>query len=167
MAYVTTHNIVYFYSGIGYGLLMGVLYVVFSIFTTRKFDSLFVKGLFDKTLFNYRNFIGNENAIEDYPKDSYQEFIELNEEISSLRTELDNSTLIANSVDFSKFDLDYYDAERKVVYLKSFKKNLENIIFASQNYRNLLMELYYELNEDTRGECARHDGRGDFPFQGA
>ena len=148
-AYVNTHEILYFYLGIGYGLLMGALYVVFSIFTTKKFDNLFVKGLFDKTIYNFRNITDKENQLEEYDGKSYHEFSELNEEIDSLKKELNNSTLISNTADFSHFNLDYFDAEHNVVYLKSFKKNLEQIIFASQNYRNLLMELYYELNEDT------------------
>ena len=149
MAYVNTHEILYFYLGIGYGLLMGVLYVVFSILTTRKFDNLFVRGLYDKTLYNFRNITDKENPLKEYDGEAYHEFSELNSEIDSLKKELNNSTLISNTADFSCFDLDYFDAEHNVVYLKSFKKNLEQIIFASQNYRNLLMELYYELNEDT------------------
>ena len=149
MAYVTTHEIIYFYLGIGYGLLMGALYVLFSILTARKFDNLFVKGLFDKTLYNLRNITDKENPLKEYPGDSYNEFSMLNDEIDSLKKELNNSTLISNTADFSQFNLDYFDAEHNVVYLKSFKKNIEQIVFASQNYRNLLMELYYDLNDDT------------------
>ena len=147
--YVYTERRLFFWLALTYGIVMAIFYVAFTVITAKKFDRLFIKGMFDKTLYNLKNITDEENAIENYPKDSYQEFIDLNEEIESLRKELNNSTLIANSVDFSLFNLDYYDAEHNVVYLKSFKKNLEHIIFSSQNYRNLLMELYYELNEDT------------------
>lgn len=149
MAYFLSGNQLFFYLVIGYGILMAVLYVIFTLLTAKKFDNLFISGLFDTTLYNFKNVTDNENVLKDYPGDSYQEFNDLNQEIDTLRKELGNSTLIANSVDFSVYNLEYYDAERNVVYLKSFKKNLEQIIFASQNYRNLLMELYYELNDDT------------------
>ena len=147
--YVFKQERIYFYLAITYGFLMAAIYILFTVLTAKKFDSLFIRGLYDKTVYNLRNITDSENSLEDYPQESYQEFIELNDEIDSLRKELNNSTLIANHVDFSQFNLDYYDAEHNVVYLNSFKKNLEQIIFASQNYRNLLMELYYEFSDDT------------------
>ena len=147
--YVFTQERIYFYLAFGYGVLMSALYIVFTVLTAKKFDNLFINGLFKTTLSNLRNVTDTEDGLVDYPKDAYQEFLELNDEVDTLRKELNNSTLIANTADFSVYNLDYYDAERNVVYLKSFKKNLEQIIFASQNYRNLLMELYYELNDDT------------------
>ena len=147
-AYITTQKMVYFIAAIIYGLLMAGLYIVFTVLTTKKFNALFVRGLYNITLFNLRNITDNENALIDYPNNTYEEFVSLNNEVNALKTELDNSTLIANTVDFSHINLDYVDVERNVVYLKSFKNNLEEIIFASQNYRNLLIELYYDLNED-------------------
>ena len=149
MAYLLTTNIVYFISAIIYGVLMAALYIFFTVYTTKKFNALFVRGLFNTTLFNFRNITDNENALIDYPNNTYEEFVSLNQEVEALKTELDSSTLIANSVDFSHINLDYVDVEHNIVYLRSFKANIEQIIFSSQNYRNLLMELYYELNEDT------------------
>jgi len=146
--FIQQKNMLYFYLLIGFGVLMAGLYVLFSVLTSRKFDALFVKGLYDITLSNLRNITDNENELEEYPSNSYHEFVSLNKEIDTLKKELDTSTLIANTVDFSHINLDYYDKEHNVVYLKSFKKNIERIIFASQNYRNLLMELHYELNDD-------------------
>ena len=148
-AYIYTGDRLYFYLAIGYGVLMAVGYVLFMVRTTKRFNALFLRGLYSTTLFNLRNITDNENTLIDYPNNTYREFVSLNEEVEALKTELDSSTLISNTVDFSHLNLDYYDAEHNVVYLKSFKNNLEQIIFGSQNYRNLLMELYYELNEDT------------------
>ena len=146
--YVFKQERIYFYLAFGYGVLMSALYIVFTVLTAKKFDNLFINGLFNTTLHNLRNMTDSEDGLKDYPKDAYQEFLELNDEVDTLRKELNNSTLISNSADFSLYNLDYYDAEHNVIYLKSFKKNLEQIIFASQNYRNLLIELYYELNDD-------------------
>ena len=147
-AYISTKKDGFFIGAILYGVLMAVLYVVITVLTTRKFKQLFVRDLYDTTLFNLRNITDNDNALIKYPNNTYEEFTSLNEEIETLKTELDASTLIANTADFSHISLDYVDVEHNVVYLRSFKNNLEQIIFDSQNYRNLLMELYYELNED-------------------
>ena len=139
----------YLYLLIGFGLLMAAGYIVFAIFTSRRFNDLFVKGLYDITVTNLRNITENENKLITYPSNAYHEFAELNEEVEMINNELGSSTLIANTADFSHIVLDYFDVEHNVVYLKSFKKNIQSIIFASQNFRNLLVELYYELNEDT------------------
>ena len=148
IAYVTTENTLFSILAIIYGLLMAAIYIIFTVLTTKKFDALFVRGLYNTTLFNFRNITDNGNALIDYPNHSYQEFVALNQQVDSLKTELDNSTLISNSTDYSHINLDYADVENNVVYLRSFKMNLESIIFASQNYRNLLVELSYELNDD-------------------
>ena len=147
-AYVFTKDQLYFVLAIVYGFLMAIMYIFIAVMTTKKFNALFVRGLFNTTLFNFRNIAENENTLIDYPNNSYHEFISLNEQVESLKTELDNATLISNSTNFAHINLDYLDVEHNVVYLRSFKNNLEQIIFASQNYRNLLMELYYDLNDD-------------------
>ena len=149
MAYLFTKDRLFFFLTIGYGLLMAAIYIVFAVLTGKQFDSLFVKGMFNTTLYNLRNVTDSENTLKEYPSNSFNEFVELNEEVDTLKKELNSSTLVANTADFSQFNLDYFDREHNVVYLKSFQKNLEQIIFSSQNYRNLLMELYYDLNDDT------------------
>ena len=146
--YVRTKEYLYLYLLIGFVVLMVIIYAIFAVFSTKKFHTIFMRGLYSTTLFNLRNISDNDNALAAYPNHSYEEFVSLNEEVESLKTEFDNATLIANNVDFSHLNLDYFDVEHNVVFLKSFKFNLEEIIFSSQNYRNLLMELYYELNED-------------------
>ncbi len=148
-AYVFTGKIVWLIAAIAHAVLLSAIYIFFTVHTTRKFDALFVRGLYSTTLYNFKNISENENTLINYPNNTYQEFITLNKQVDSLKTELDNSTLISNTIDFSHINLDYVDVEHNVVYLRSFKNNLESIIFSSQNYRNLLMELYYELNEDT------------------
>ena len=147
--YVKTKDPLFLYFLIGFVALMVVTYGLFAFTSTKKFHTLFIRGLYSTTLFNLRNIADNDNSLIDYPNNTYEEFISLNREVNSLKNEFDNATLISNSLDFSHINLDYYDADHNVVFLRSFKMNLEEIIFSSQNYRNLLMELYYELNEDT------------------
>ena len=153
-AYIYTQRRLFFFASIVYGVLMAALYIFITVFTTKKFKELFVRDLYDVTIFNLRNMTDNENSLINYPNNTFEEFSSLNEQVEDLKVELNSATLIANQADFSHISLDYVDVERNAVYLRSFKKNLEQIIFDSQNYRNLLMELYYELNEDilTDGE---------------
>ena len=147
-AYIYLQDQLYFYLAIGYGVVMSIIYIVFTVFTNKKFNALFVRGLYNTTLFNLKNITDNENALIDYPNNTYREFVSLNKEVEMLKTELDTSTLISNTANFEHINLEYYDKANNVTYLRSFKNNIEQIIFASQNYRNLLIELYYELNED-------------------
>ena len=148
-AYVYTSQAVWFYLLISYSIVLLIVYIVYATYTMKQFNKVFVRGLYSITIYNLRNITDNENALIDYPNNSYEEFISLNEQVNALKSELDTSTLIAGNVDFSRLNLDYVDFDRNIVTLKSFRSNLESIIFASQNYRNVLIELYYDLNEDT------------------
>ena len=151
--YVTTGNVLFLYIMISYAVLLVAIYLVGAIRLSNRFNALFVRGLYSTTVFNLRNITDNENALIDYPNNSYEEFIALNEQVETLKTELDYSTLITSTPDFSHINLDYIDVDRNVVTLRSFKENLEAIIFASQNYRNALLEMYYDLNEDTLSDA--------------
>ena len=149
MFYIKYHEVILLYVLIGFGLLMLAGYVVFAFFSAKRFNELFIKGLYDTTLYNFKNITESENSLQDYPNCGYDEFTALNKEIDFLKKEFDSSTLISNVSDLSHINLNYIDTENNVVSLKSFKKNIEQIIFSSQNFRNVLVELYYELNEDT------------------
>ena len=151
--YVSTSNILFFYLLIAYAAIVIALFLVGAFYFTRRFNALFVRGLYSTTVFNLRNIVDNENALIDYPNQTYEEFVALNKQVETLKTELDNSTIIASTSDFSHINLDYVDVEKNIVTLRSFKENLEAVIFASQNYRNALVELYYDLNEDTLNQA--------------
>ena len=146
--YVSTNEATFLYLLIVYSLLFIVAYVIFAFYFIRKFNELFVRSLYGITVTNYRNIAEHEGKLKEYPTDSYEEFYALNETIENLKTELDYATLIAQENDFSHINFDYLDVDRNVISLRSFRKNLDAVIFASQNYRNVLVEVYYELNED-------------------
>lgn len=146
--YVATSNSALLISMIIFAVLMALIYVAFVIYYYRKFNAIFVRGLYSITIYNLRSITDNENALIDYPNNSYDEFVSLNETVNTLKTELDTSTLIAGTPDYSRINLDYYDVDRNVVSLRSFRANLDSIIFNSQNYRNVLIELYYDLNDN-------------------
>jgi len=150
--YVSLESLAMLIALIVYASVMTLLYVAFVIYYHRKFNAVFVRGLYSITIYNLRNITDNENALIDYPNNSYDEFISLNETVNTLKTELDTSTLIAGTTDYSRINLDYLDVDRNVVSLRSFRVNLDSIVFNSQNYRNVLIELYYDLGEDSLSE---------------
>ena len=150
--YVSTQAVGALIGMIVFAVLMAAGYLAVVVYYYKKFNAIFVRGLYSITVYNLRNITDNENALIDYPNNSYDEFISLNETVNTLKTELDTSTLIAGTSDYSRSNLDYIDVDRNVVSLRSFRANLDSIIFNSQNYRNVLIELYYDLNEDTLSE---------------
>ena len=85
LTYFFTGNSLFFYITIAYGLLMAAAYVAFTVLTAKKFDNIFISGLFGTTLYNFKNVTDNDNKLKDYPGDSYREFNELNDEIDTLR----------------------------------------------------------------------------------
>ena len=145
---VRTDNPIFLYFLIGFAVLMLALYSIYAYYTTHQFQRLFVRGLYNVTAYNFRNISDNNNSLIFYPNATYSEFMMLNQQIDSLKKELDRATLISGSSDYSLINLDYIDVDNGVISLDSFKINLENIIFASQNYRNVIIELFYELGED-------------------
>ena len=139
----------YLYLMIGFTVFMLIIYIAYANFVTGKFQNLIVHGLYDVTANNFKNISDNNNLLELYPNKTYQEFLTLNEQITSLKTELDSATLISGSIDYSLINLEYIDKDNGVVTFESFKNNLEAIVFASQNYRNVLIELFYETGGDS------------------
>lgn len=145
---VNTNNPLFLYLLLGFSIFMLGLYIAYTAYTNRQFQRLFVRGLYNVTTFNFRNISDNNNSLIYYPNDTYSEFAVLNQQVSSLKKELDRATLISGSSDFSLINLDYIDVEKNIITFESFKNNFEAIVFASQNYRNVLIELFYELGED-------------------
>ena len=145
---VRTDNALYLYFLIGFAVVMLALYISYAYYTSHHFQSLFVRGLYNVTTYNFKNISDNNNSLIYYPNSKYHEFAILNNQISSLKTELDRSTFISGDSGYSLINLDYIDIENNIITFDSFKLNFEAIIFASQNYRNVIIELFYELGED-------------------
>ena len=147
--YIRLEDQLFFFILLGFSAVMLVLYILYAIYTSRRFQKVFFQGLYNVTIFNFKNISDNNNALINYPNAEYEEFDVLNEQINTLKSELDNATLISGSSDYSHINLNYLDYGSGIVTLASFKANLEYILFASQNYRNVLIELFYELGDDT------------------
>jgi len=147
--YINTQNIAFIIAYGIFALVMLILYIGYSLYSNHQFQNVFVKSLFEVTKQNFESISNSDNALINYPKSHYDEFKTLNHQVDTLKKELDQATIIAGTKGFENIPFDYFDKENEIISFDSFKINLEPIIFASQNYRNVLIELYYELNNET------------------
>ena len=146
--YARTNNVGLFIAIIGFAIFMITFYVAYTVYVIRQFRQVFINGLYGTTISNFQNIAKNENDFREYPSKQYIEINALNEHVDTLRKDLIGATIIPNENNFDDIELDYLDKERNLVTFESFKRELENIIFKSQNYRNIIIETYYELEEE-------------------
>lgn len=148
--YARTDNPALFLATVIFAGAMIALYIAYSLYVMRQFRNVFIKGLYGITVSNFENIARNDNEFHEYPnKSQYKEIAELNEHVDVLRKELIGATIIPNENNFDDIELDYIDKEKRLVTFESFKRELDNIIFKSQNYRNIIIETYYALEDET------------------
>ena len=148
MLYTKSDNSAYLIALIASSAFLVALYAVYTVYVTKQFRQIFVKGLFRTTMKNFENIARNESNFVEYPNQQYEEIVELNNHVDVLRRELNGATLIPSESSYSTLQLEFVDIKKNIVTYESFKNELENIIFISQNYRNVLIEVYYDLGEE-------------------
>ena len=147
-AFADTRNYTLLIIIIAVGATLVGLYIWFLIYTTSRLNIVFIDGLYNTTVQNFETISRNQNRFFEYPNKGYSEIAALNTRVENLKRELVGATLIPTTVGFDDIDLDYWDKEKHLVKHESFLKELPNIIFKSQNYRNTLIEIYYDLPEE-------------------
>ena len=146
--YATTNNLALLIIIIAYGGSMVAFYAVYTVYTVRQYNHIFISGLFNTTMRNFENITRNQRGFFEYPNKQYDEINILNAQIDTLRKELTGATLIPNVNNYEGVELDYIDKEMGLVTFESFKREISNIIFKSQNYRNIIIEAYYEIQDE-------------------
>ena len=146
--YTKTDNVAFFIAMLIVGVSMMALYTLYTLYILKQFKTVFIEGLYNTTIHNFENIARNENNFLSYPSRQYEEIAELNAHVDVLRKELIGATLIPNVNNFDDVELDYLDKDNSLVTFKSFARELENIIFRSQNYRNIIIEVYYNFEEE-------------------
>lgn len=125
-----------------------IAYIVYYFLIVRKLRLIFYKQLYETTFENINKIKNNDVALISYGESDIKEVQQLEKATSDLKKKLNSSYLITYTPDYSKLDLDYVNKEKNLITFKSFKENLHNIIFISQSFRNVLIEVYYELPSD-------------------
>ena len=146
--YARTDNVAFFVALIAFAGFMIAFYAAYTVYVIRRFSGVFIKGLYGVTISNFENIARNQNDFREYPNKQYKEINALNEHVDVLRKELIGATLIPSENNFDDIELEYIDRGRNLVTFESFKRELENVIFKSQSFRNVIIETYYDLEEE-------------------
>lgn len=123
--------------------------IVLTIFTVRL-SSVFYKDMYTVTNRNIKKLTNNEKNLELFNSIRYEEIQNLNDSLVSLNTQLDKNLLLSKSNDYSSLDLDYEDRELSLVKEESFHKKIIEIVSQTNAYRNILLQGYYEFENDAK-----------------
>lgn len=145
--YMSTNNSVLLFVLIGLLIVLGTGYIVLCFFMLRWFYKVFYYGLFEVTGKNLKTLVGGTANLEEYPNVAIKEIKELNADTEQVKTVLENAFLVTHSPDFSSLNLEYIDRKRSLITFESFKDNLNNLIFLSQSFRNVIIEVYYDFED--------------------
>lgn len=149
VAYGVTQNRILLTIAIIYVLVLSAIYVGSTIFMYFKMKQVYYKGLYRTTSTLLRGFKNNVASEERFPKTNIIELNELNDDLRDVNTIISNSTMISADLENSYIPLVFIDEEARIVTLDSFKRELRSLIYCSQNFRNIIIEIFYDLEEDT------------------
>ena len=142
-------NRIFLYVGIAYTLTLVAIYIVVALIAFRKTYKTYYHGLYRTTAVILRNLKNNVVGDDMYPETNIEEINELNKDLEEVNTIVSNSTMISADLENSYIPLVFISEENRLVTLDSFKNELRSLIYCSQNYRNAIIELFYDLNDDT------------------
>ena len=136
-------------AAIAYTLTLSALYVAASTYIYYRMRTVYYDGLYRTTAVLLRNLKSNITSEEKYPNTHVVEINELNKDLSEVNTIISNSTMITSDLESAYIPLVFISEEERLVTLQSFKTELRALIYCSQNFRNVLLEVFYDLDEDT------------------
>ena len=122
-----------------------LLYIVYFIFIRRKLKRTFYDQIYKVTLDNLEKIRNNDTNLVEYGESDIKEINTLSEVTSDVSKKLNASFLIVREPNYESLNLEYVDKERNLISYKTFKENLSNIIFLSQSFRNVLIEVFYDF----------------------
>ena len=147
--YGKTNNRLFLLIAIIYVGVLTLAYVILTMSIYRILKKIYFEGLYRTTALILRNIKNNIASTERYPKTSIREINDLNADVDQVNSIVSNSTMISADLDSAYIPLVFIDEERQVVTLESFKEELRSLIYCSQNYRNIIIEAFYDIDDDT------------------
>ena len=127
-----------------------ILYILYFMFIRNKLKVTFYDKIYSVTLDNIEKIRNNDTNLSSYGESDIKEIKVLDSATSDIAKKLNSSYLIVREPEYDKLNLDYINKEKDLITFKSFKENLSNIIFVSQSFRNVLIEVFYELPADEK-----------------
>ena len=124
-----------------------IAYIITCILFIRRIHSIYYEQIYKNTYDNIKKLANNDVSLKEYKNVDYNEIKELNDATIELKDRLKNAYLITKKVDYASIGLHYLDKSRQIVDYDEFVKHLDNVLFISQSFRNLIIELYYEADD--------------------
>ena len=124
------------------------IYIINFAFISKRLKRTFYQQIYETTYNNLTKIANNDVGLISYGDSDVKEIQMLDKATSDLKKKLNSSYLLVYSPDYSKLKLDYVDKEKSLITFKSFKDNLSNIIFVSQSFKNVLIEVFYDFPSD-------------------
>ena len=156
--HVVFNNLVFLFLSVGTAVSAFIFYIIYFYLISKKLRAIFYKQIYETTYKNINKIRNNETNLISYGESDIKEVQMLDAATLDLKKKLNASYLIVREADYSKLNLEYEDRSKNLLRFKSFKENLSNIIFVSQSFRNVLIEVYYELpaNDKLTKKDKRH-----------
>ena len=156
-SYLRTNDYNLITGAIIFASVMIVTYSVFSIIIYGNLKRVYQYGLYRVTASLLRNLRNNISSTDQFPKGRIIELDELNADLKEVNTILSNSTMISADLSSAYIPLNFISETDNIVTLASFKAELRSLIYCAQNFRNVILEVFYDLDDDviTEEESAR------------
>ncbi|MCR5185255.1 MAG: EAL domain-containing protein [Bacilli bacterium] len=147
--YIKQEKDLFLYILIGYDVVLFIAYALSYYFLIRLVDQVYSDGLYRVTASVLKDLSNNVKNEEVYPNEyKIREFDELNKNLKGIRTTFDNSTLISLPLNLANIPFEYINQDLRYITLKSFKDNLRQLIYCAQNFRNAIVEVFYDIEDD-------------------
>ncbi len=143
-AFLEKNFFLYIFVGAVFVIFLGYLLSVRRI--NKKIYTLFYDDIFVKSSENMDKMLFNRDDLVLYDADKYVEVSQVNAKVRMLNETLSHTTILANPPDYSALKLDYLSKERHILTNDSIHRYLDQIIYDSQSYRNVLLQAYYEFD---------------------
>lgn len=146
--YAATDHIAFLIISIASAAITLVLYFIYYFRVMKKVGETFYRQLFEVTYTNINKIIKNDVNLTSYGDSSIKEIQLLDKATDDIRARLESSFLLLRKPDYSSLSLEYVDESKNLITYNSFKNNIANILFVSQSYRNVIIEVYFDLPKD-------------------
>ena len=150
--YAYNHSPALLFALAGYVIIMVILYSFICANIVNRMKVVFRDGLYGSTDQLIKDLGSNQPSNVRYPEGDIKELKELNTELAKLQVQFNNATLISADLSKANIPLEYVDKSGRIVTLESFKQNLDALIYSAQNYRNVIVEVFYDLEEEKLSE---------------
>ena len=137
---------------IGYLIALIVVVTVFlaafvflSNIILKNIHSIYHDRVFKTVVENMDKFTKNDSDLKLIETSNIDELEYINDKTKEIKDRLANAYIVVRNDDYSNIELDYINKEKRLITFESFKKNINGIIFVSQSFRNVLIDVYFKM----------------------